>query len=266
MNRHPPVRFLLAVLATAILAALALGMSLRVGVPAMRLTSWVVAAELVTALTIARLVPVPLTRRTLHTVNTTAFLLATLLLPLPAVMLGMVAICVATDIMRRRSGGPGGRVGWYDTTFNSAERVLRVGAAALVFRLVSGTPTLAGPVSDRAMVAVMLAALTMYVTNIGLVQVMLSILVGRWQLAALLRLLRVNLPQEGSQLLLGVLGAIIAGPAPVLVGIPLLRTVIVSRELSQQRGDAPMELFRDDETAVRAAAAFGPPSSFIAWI
>ncbi|MHB8577448.1 MAG: hypothetical protein ACYDCQ_19215, partial [Dehalococcoidia bacterium] len=86
-----------------------------------------------------------------------------------------------------------------------------------------------------------------------------SVQAGRWQLGALWRMLRVNLPQEGSLLLLGVLGALIAGPAPVAIAVPLLATIIVHRELALLANGPLVELVRpDDELATNAGAMLRP--------
>jgi hypothetical protein len=252
---RPPLRVLLAVAAVAAVALAAFLAAWRWDSAAMTPVRWVVAAELVIAVTAARLVPVPLTRRILHTVNTTAYLLAAVLLPLPVVMVGVAAVCVSTDVARRLSGADQGRMPWYGTTFNAGQHVLRVAAGGAVFSAVSGAQLLSGRISDRALFGVVLAGLAVYAVNIVLLHAIVCVQEARWQLGALRRLVRVNLPQEGSLLLLGILGAIIAGPAPLLVALPLLATIIIYRELALQRPDAPIELIRDEEPAVRAAAS-----------
>jgi|SRR5579884_1505406 hypothetical protein len=261
----PPRSYRLAVVVAAAVAAAAVWLSLRADARGMSVTSWLVAAELTVALAIGRLAPVSLAKRTLHMVGTTGFLLAALLLPLPVAMIGVVVICLATDLTRRTVGADGGRLRWYDTTYNSAQYVLRIGAGALVFRAISGTELLSGRMTDRGLAAVVLAGAAMYLTNIALVYAIVSIGTGRWQYAALLRLVRINLPQEGSLLLLGVLGAMIAGPAPLLIALPLLATIIIYRELALQRTDTPIELIRDDERQSAPIAVLEPVSILAFW-
>src|SRR5712692_9279306 len=173
--RRPPARVIDTVLAVAVLAIIAFGAAVAFAPVHMRLTTWIVAGEIVIALLVAWLAPVLLATKTSHYVNTTAFLLATVLLPLPLAMAGVAVTCIAADARRRVAWSASGRVPWWDTTFNTGQYVLRVGLGALVFRATAGTPLLTGTVTDRLLGAVGLTGLAMYTTNIVLVHAIVSI-------------------------------------------------------------------------------------------
>jgi hypothetical protein len=232
-----------------------------------RLVTWLMAGEIAVAVGASLLAPVALANRTLHYVNTTAFLLATVLLPLPLAMAEVALGWIATDQFQRVDWTESRRVPWLQTAFNAAQAVLRVGAGALVFRAVSGAALVTGTVNDRVLLAVVAAGAAMYITNQLLLHGIVSVQSSHWRLAGLARLVRVNALQDGSLILLGVLGAIIAGRAPLAIAVPLAFTVVIHRELSQARGAMLVDLVNPDQAprAVAAADSTTPLAAFAWW-
>jgi len=90
---------------------------------------------------------------------------------------------------------------------------------------------------------------------------------GQWRLAGLVRLVRVNAVQDGSLILLGVLGAIIAGRAPLAIAVPLAFTVVIHREMARARGTALVDLVNFDEAQrpIQATGGTTPLATFAWW-
>ncbi|HLZ68701.1 MAG TPA: hypothetical protein VKV26_02210 [Dehalococcoidia bacterium] len=265
--RPLPRRVYVAVAIVAVAAVVAFGIAVAVSPWQPRLVTWLMAGEIGVAVVASLLVPVPLATRTLHYVNTTAFLLAAVLLPAPLAMVEAALAWIITDQVRRAGWRAARQIPWIETVFNAAQVALRVAAGAIVFRSVSGVPLVDGTLTDRMLLAVVAAGVAMYLTNQVLVQGIVSVQSGRWRLGALLRLVRVDLVQEGSLLLLGVLGAIIAGRAPLAIAVPLACTIVIHRELSRSRGEALVDVTGSDAPPRLAAApsATAPLTAMFWW-
>src|SRR5438094_706167 len=152
--RRPPARVVATVLAVAVLAFVAFAAAVALAPVHMRLTTWIVAGEIAVAYLAAFLFSISLASRTLQSVGTTAFLLATVLLPMPLAMADMVAVYIAVDAAQWGSATYRQRMPWYGTTFAAAERILRVAVGAIVFRSVADMPLLAGTLTPRLLLAV----------------------------------------------------------------------------------------------------------------
>lgn len=264
--RPLPRRVYVAVLLVVCAALAAFAVAVAAGPWQPRLVTWLMAGEIAVAVGASLLVPVPLANRTLHYVNTTAFLLATVLLPAPLAMAEVALAWIVTDQLQRVDWTASRRVPWLQTAFNAAQAALRVGAGALVFRAVSGKALVSGTLDDRVLLAVVAAGAAMYVTNQLLLHGIVSVQSGHWRLAGLARLVRVNAVQDGSLILLGVLGAIIAGRAPLAIAVPLAFTVVVHHELARARGGTLVDLVNLDEPQRTAAPADGrAPLATFAW-
>ncbi len=240
--RPLPRRVYVAVAIVVCAALAAFAVAVAVGPWQPRLVTWLMAGEIAIAVGASLLAPVPLANRSLHYVNTTAFLLAAVLLPTPLAMAEVALVWIATDQFQRVDWTESHRVPWSQTVFNAAQVALRVGAGAAAFRLVSGRVLVSGTLNDRVLLAVVAAGAAMYVTNQLLLHGIISVQSGRWRLQALVRLVRVDAMQDGSLYLLGVLGAVIAGRAPLAIAVPLVFTVVIHRELSQARGETLVDL------------------------
>lgn len=247
-------------------AIAAFGAAIAAGPWQPRLVTWLMAGEIAVAVGASMLAPVPLANRTLHYVNTTAFLLAAVLLPTPLAMAEVALAWIVTDQFQRVDWTESRRIPRSQTAFNAAQVALRVGAGTLAFRAVSGRALLSGTANDRVLLAVVAAGAAMYATNQVLVHGIVSVQSGRWRLASLMRLVRVDAMQDGSLYLLGVLGAIIAGRAPLAIAVPLAFTVVIHRELSRARGETLVDLVNvGDGPRSSEAAAGGAPLSAFAW-
>ncbi len=265
--RPLPRRVYIAVAVVACAAIAAFGVAIAVAPFHARLVTWLMAGEIAVAAAASLLMPVPLATRTLHYVTTTPILLAAVLLPAPLAMAEVMLVWIATDQVRRMDRAAPRPIPWVETAFNAAKTVLRVGVGAVVFRGVSSVPLVAGALSDRVLLAVVAAGVAMYLTNQLLVHGIVSVQSGRWRLAALVRLARVDLMQDASLLLLGVLGAIIAGRAPLAIAVPLALTMVIQRELLRARGDTLVDLVNTDEAprATEAARGTAPLTAMFWW-
>ncbi|HZQ37373.1 MAG TPA: hypothetical protein VFD32_15690 [Dehalococcoidia bacterium] len=265
--RPLPRRVYIAVLIVVCAACGAFAVAVAVSPWQPRLVTWLMAGEIAVAVGVSLLVPVPLANRTLHYVNTTAFLLATVLLPAPLAMAEVALAWIVTDQLQRVDWTESRRVPWLQTAFNAAQAALRVGAGALVFRAVSGTALVSGTLNDRVLLAVVAAGAAMYVINQVLLHGIVSVQSGQWRLAGLVRLVRVNAVQDGSLILLGVLGAIIAGRAPLAIAVPLAFTVVIHREMARARGTALVDLVNFDEAQrpIQATGGTTPLATFAWW-
>src|SRR5579885_1208158 len=252
-----------AIVVCAALAAFAV--SVAVGPWQPHLVTWLMAGEIAIAVVASLLVPVPLATRSMQYVNTTGFLLATVLPPTPLGMVEVALIWVATDCVRRVDWTESGRIPAVQTAFNAAQVALRVAMGSLVFRAVSGAPLVTGALSDRVLFAVLAAGLAMFATDHLLVHGIVSVQAGRWRLHGLIRLARVNALPDGSLMFLGVLGAIIAGRAPLAIAVPLAFTVVIHRELASARSDTPVDLLSEEPTPDTRTARGGVPLSAMFW-
>jgi hypothetical protein len=248
----PPRRLLVAVWLTILAALLVFVAEFAAGFSRSTGTTLLLAGEFAVALLFAQLLPIHLAPRTRQTVTTTSLFVATLLLPVPLVMIGAVALQVAAD--RRR-------VRWFQTAFNAAQFVLVVAAGAGLFRLLAGTAALHGQVTNRLLPIVVLTGLTMYATNKLLVSAIVAVQQGAWRFAALRRQISVTLVEEAVLLLLGVLAAVVAGPSPALTMLPLAGTLLVQRELVAARRRQDATESGPSEAAATEALAYRPITS-----
>ena len=221
--RAVPVRLLIValVLAAAALVALAIAVTREpLQIDRHRAT---LAGLLFGLLLLARLFPVPLAPKVKIRVGTAPMFAAALLLPTPVAMVVAAVAALASDA---REGAP-----WAQTLFFTAESARRIAAGATVFDLVANTDYLMDLAPGRWLVAVPLAAATMYLVNEVVVDLGVSVLTRRRPLRDFWRQRKFHLPHEGALFLLGLFVAAIAVRYPWAVALLAVPSYVVHRSL-----------------------------------
>jgi hypothetical protein len=123
----------------------------------------------------------------------------------------------------------GGR--WFQAAFNCAVSGLRVGVAALVFRLVAGMPVEAGAPEHIDPLALVVSAVVLYLVSAALVDTAAGLTLGQNPFRNWWASHRPKLPHEGVLLSLGVFAAMPARDFPWVLPVLIVPAAIVRRSL-----------------------------------
>jgi HD-GYP domain-containing protein (c-di-GMP phosphodiesterase class II) len=219
----PPPRLLALIVALTLAAVAALALALWLDPPRPDRTTLIQAGLLLVMVVLARRFPVQLAPKTKTIVDTTPLYAATLLLPVPLAMLvagGAAAMAEADQ-----------RVPWFQTVFNVVEVALRVGAGAAVLIALAGTGAMVDLGSGRWLYAAPATAVTMYLVNGGLVDLVVGVQLGRPPVRDWWRRRRFDLPHEASLYLLGLFAAVLGARYPWALALLALPSVVVYRAL-----------------------------------
>ena len=205
--------------------------------------------------------PVELTPR-FKTNVATAVNFATLLLfpaPLAILMIGLSVLLGNSTLALRRNRDGRRRRGPYDALFNSAQMILSAGVAAAALYALH-PETLAARLTIADAWAIPMAGLAMYVTNTGLVSLLVAVQTGRRVSDVWLSTQRLDAASELALLLIGFVTAMIANAyewVPVVMIVPTAvvylstkRAVMITQQtIEAVEAMADMVDMRDRDTA-----------------
>ena len=168
--------------------------------------------------------PVELTPRFKTTVTSAVNMAILLLFPAP-IAVGLVGLSVllgdSTLALRRNSDGRRRR-GAYDSLFNTAQMMVATGVGAAVLYALRPETSAARPELADAW-AIPMTAAAMYLTNTGIVSLMVGVHTGRNLSDVWLATQRLEAPSESALYLIGFVTAIVANTylwAPLLMVVP----------------------------------------------
>jgi HD-GYP domain-containing protein (c-di-GMP phosphodiesterase class II) len=155
--------------------------------------------------------PVELTPRFKSNVATAVNFAILLLFPAPLAIatIGLAVLLGNSTLALRRNREGRRRRGVYDTLFNTAQMMIGAGAAAAVLYAL-GPATQAAKLTLSDLWVIPLAATTMYLTNTGLVAVMVGLYTRRNVSDVWLATQRLDAPSESALYLIGFVTAIMA--------------------------------------------------------
>lgn len=221
--RRLPTRVLTLIAAICVVAVAAQAIALLVVPMQVSPTLLARAVQLCLLVAMARLYPIQLAPKVKVCVDTAPLFAAALVLPLP---LAMAIVPIACAIADGRSRAP-----WFQIAFNTAESMLRVGLTAVVFETVANASDLRNLEPGRWMLGVPLAALTMYLSNVVMMELVIAVHIGRRGLSEMVRRRRESALHEVSLFFLGLLVAGIGVQYPWTLTLLAMPCYVVYRSL-----------------------------------
>jgi HD-GYP domain-containing protein (c-di-GMP phosphodiesterase class II) len=172
--------------------------------------------------------PVELTPRFKSNVSTAVNFAILLLFPAPLAIatIGLAVLLGNSTLALRRNREGRRRRGVYDTLFNTAQMMIGAGAAAAVLYAL-GPATQAAKLTFSDLWVIPLAAATMYVTNTGLVALMVGLYTRRNVSDVWLATQRLDAPSESALYLIGFVTAIMATAYEWIPLVMIVPTAVV---------------------------------------
>lgn len=224
MNR-PPARILGYIFCLAVAALLASALI----IPRLQQTTsaaWIaIALILGSMIFVSRLRPLPLAAHTKVLVDTAPLFAAVLVLPAPVVILTAALATFAAQLVRQS------RPPWFQTMFHLSETTLRAAAGLGTFGLVAHGQSLSQFSVPRLLFAGGATAVTMFLVNSVLVEVLIGFQNGRPTMRALRRRQGEVAPQEAALDAVGLLVALLADERAWAVVLLIVPAAVIYRAL-----------------------------------